>query len=38
MWYRRQSNMHNDALNDIVQRVREARVFGSWALSLTGVQ
>jgi hypothetical protein len=36
-WYRRQSNMNNANLNDIVQRVQEARVFGSWALSLTGV-
>jgi len=38
MWYRRQSNMHNDNLANIVQRVREARLYGSWALSLTGVQ
>jgi len=37
-WYRRTSNMHNDLLENIVQQVREARLYGTWALSLTGVK
>lgn len=36
-WYRRKSDMNNAQLQDIVQRVRELRLYGSWALSLTGV-